>query len=183
MPKLIVQWKNKHYECAEYDQNDELKILDKLFLWKTTVLLAKQTDSKNAQLPETFSEPFCCLVCGLVHKLGSGPDAFRLDSRGEVEAVIEIKATTTKQGFTDIKRTMDFDELYWLSFADFDTLHYKVYRLTKPHLENFVEASKTARDRATINLQAVVNKYGLQPIHQGYIGIVEEGSDSLETNA
>jgi len=93
MHSQIVRHQEKSIQCVRYSLDDEPSILDIFFFWKTSVLLAEQSKSKKPQLPETFSEPFCCLGCDLVHKRGAGVDAFRVDSAGHVTEAIEIKAT------------------------------------------------------------------------------------------
>jgi hypothetical protein len=171
MEKLSVQWNGKKYDCEKYDKSDLPKILEVFFFWKTATLLAKTTESKNPPLPEKFSERFCCLVCGLVHKSGSGPDAFRLDNSSKILSVAEIKATITPTGFTDVKRDLNFDELYWLSFADYAALNFEIYKFTKEQIKRVVDASGTERDRGTVNLKKVASFHKLQPIQKGCIGI------------
>lgn len=190
MKTTTVTYGNQQFPCRKYDIEDEPQILDTFFFWKTTVLLAEQTKSRRPQLPETFSEPFCCLVCGLLHKPGSGLDAFRYDEEGQVRAV-EIKATITPTGFTDVKLTEagfteieitesgvnevpinGFDELYWLSFADYNAYRYEVYRLEYAQITELADKSKTLRDRKTINLKSVVDQFDLPPVARGRIGVL-----------
>jgi hypothetical protein len=174
MEELMVSYIGNNYTCIRYNHSDEPRILDVFFFWKTAVLLAEQTESKKPQLPETFSEPFCSLVCSLVHKLGAGIDAFRLNQLGQVEAAIEIKATITASGFTDVKRDLGFDELYWLSLASYNSLSYEIHRITRDQISRFAAASNTQRDRATVNLAKIVERLSLKPIFRGHIGIVRE---------
>jgi hypothetical protein len=174
MEELMIPHNGSTYRCIRYDHSDEPRILNVFFFWKAAVLLAEQTQSKKPQLPETFSEPFCSLVCNLVHKVGAGIDAFRLDETGQVVAVIEIKATITTSGFTDVKRDLGFDELYWLSLASYNSLSYEIHRITREQILRFVEASNTQRDRATVNLAKIVESLSLPPIFKGRIGIIAE---------
>jgi hypothetical protein len=172
--ELVVVKDRKKHKCEEYEPADEPEILDVFFFWKTAVLLAEKTSSKKPQLPETFSEPFCCLICGLVRKRGAGVDAFRLNGADEVQATIEIKATITRSGFTDVKRDLEFDELYWLSLADYNSLKYEVYRFSRAEIRKCVAASRTERDRGTVNLKQITDRLQLKPIHRGRIGIVRQ---------
>jgi hypothetical protein len=172
MNKISISWDGKIYECEQFSKSDLPSILEVFFFWKTATLLASTTGSKDPPLPEKFSERFCCLVCGLVHKSGSEPDAFRLDKTGSVVSVVEIKATITPTGFTDVKRDLNFDELYWISFADYKSLNYEIYRFSKTEIKLFVDKSKTSRDRGTVGLKAVADYHNLKPIQKGYIGVV-----------
>lgn len=169
---ISVIYRNKSHICKKYGRDDEPHILDGFFFWKTAVLLAEQTRSKKPQLPETFSERFCCLVCNLVHKPGAGYDAFRLDDKGQVVATVKIKATITGSGFTDVKRSMDFDELYWLSFTHFSSLRYEICRLKKDHVHDFVVNSRTARDRGTVSIEKIAKAARIHPIQAGRIGVI-----------
>ena len=170
--EVLVNWKGSKIKALRYSEKDLPRILDIFFFWKTAVLLATNTESKKPQLPETFSEPFTCLISDLVHKRGKGPDAFRLDKRGETISAIEIKASITKTGFTDIKRDLDFDELLWLSFASYENLKYKIFRFARSELESAVANSNTRRDRGTINLMKVAKSLNKDPDFIGRIGVV-----------
>lgn len=170
---LTVVYKNEEYPCIRYSWADEPKILDIFFFWKTAVLLAEQTQSKKPQFPEAFSERLCCLVCNLACKPGAGYNAFRLSKTGKALAAVEIKATITEQGFTDVKRDLEFDELYWLSFTDYNLLKYEIYKLTKQQLKEYVKQSKTERDRATVHLKRIADTYKLKPVRRGRIGIIK----------
>jgi hypothetical protein len=175
--EIDVSWGGRNYRATKYEGSDEPRILDRFFFWKMTASMAGFTGDKRPQLPETFSEPFCCLSCDLLHNLDrSGPDAFRLDRYGNVESAIEIKATITKGGFTDVNRSLSFDELYWLSLASYDSLRYEIFKIHKSKIEPLVRASATARDRGTVNLQRVVDGHKLLPTFRGHIGIVSEKS-------
>ncbi|MBN1460748.1 MAG: Bsp6I family type II restriction endonuclease [Armatimonadetes bacterium] len=166
-----VVWKGQRWgNCVEYEAADEPGTLDVLFFWKTAVLLAEQTGSKKPQLPETFSEPFVCLICGLVRKPGKGPDAFSVASRGTARAAVEIKATITATGFTDAKRDLQFDELYWLSMPDYRNLRFSIYRFTRADLEQVVRQSRTRRERGTVGLAKVAAELGKKPFKEGRIG-------------
>jgi hypothetical protein len=168
-------WKGRTLNCAYYDESHLPAILNRLFFWKTSVLLAEQTNTKKPQLPGTFSEPFCCLVCGLAHnKLGTGPDAFRLTTTGNIEAAVEIKAMITSHGFTDIKRDLNFDELYWLSLEKHHHLRYKIYRFHNEQIGSFVARSNTKRDRGTGSLQNIAEALQLSPLYSGHIGIIRD---------
>lgn len=173
MQNQTVQHQGRSFQCVHYSVDDEPSILNIFFFWKTTVLLAEQSNTRKPQLPETFSEPFCCLNCDLLHKKGAGPDAFRVDAAGTVTEAIEIKATVTEAGFTDVKRTMDFDELIWLSFSGYASLGYSIYRITKSDISSYVQKSKTDRDRGTINLRKIVNDLHITPLITGRIGIIK----------
>jgi len=170
-----VTWKKCPYRVRQYQQVDEHEIVDNFFFWKITALMAKTRGHKTPQLPQTFSEPFCCYTCNLAHNLGgSGPDAFlvRKEATNKVQSAIEIKATITPQGFTDVKRDLDFDELYWLSMAGYENLTYEIYSMPRSMIEGYVKRSKTVRDRGTVNLTEIVHEGNLKPFRQGYIGIV-----------
>ena len=173
MQSLSVKHQGKSVQCVHYDVDDEPSILNIFFFWKTTVLLAEQSNTRKPQLPETFSEPFCCLNCDLLHKKGAGLDAFRVDAAGTVTEAIEIKATVTEAGFTDVKRTMDFDELIWLSFSGYASLGYSIYRITKSDISPYVQKSKTDRDRGTINLRRIVSDLDITPFVTGRIGVIK----------
>ncbi|MCX6028649.1 MAG: hypothetical protein NT169_05020 [Chloroflexi bacterium] len=173
MKELTVTYNGKPYHCEKYEQADEPRIIETFFSWRIAVLLAGNIKSKNPPIPETFSEPFCCLVCDLLHKPGTGYDAFRQDNSGHVFSV-EIKATITGTGFTDVKRDLDFDELYWLSFCNYAQLRYEIYRLSKTDIFTAAGKSNTARERATVGLAKIVETAHLRPIQTGYIGIVRE---------
>ncbi len=173
--EFYVRYGAHNYRVRKYGRGDEHEILDQLFSWKVTALIHKFTGIKKPQMPGTFSERFVCYVCGLAHNTeGSGPDAFLLNLQGNVESAIEIKATTTEGGFNDVKRALQFDELYWLSFVDFDSLKYEIYHISKHRIESFVEASGTKHDRATVNLKRITKENRLGPAHKGRIGIVRE---------
>src|SRR6266478_3415596 len=131
MKLISLKWHGKTYDCARYDRSDTPQVLDVFFFWKTAVLLAEHTKTRNPPLPEKFSAPLCCFLCGLVHKKGAGADAFRVGASDKIQASCEIKGTVTESGFTDVKRSLDFDELYWLSFSDHHTLQFEIYRFTK----------------------------------------------------
>lgn len=172
MKTVSIPWKDKSYECETYEAEDLPKILEVFFFWKTTALLAEKTETKNSPLPEKFSARFCCFTCGLAYKKpGSGPDAFRFDNENKARAV-ELKATITTTGFTDIKRDQNFDELYWLSFADHNALRYEVYKFQKREIDFFVQRSKTNRDRATMNLKNVADHFKVKPVQTGCIGVI-----------
>jgi hypothetical protein len=122
------------------------------------------------QLPQTFSEPFCCHICRLLHnKEGKGPDAF--DVTDGIVRAIEIKATITNNGFTDIKRDMNFNELYWVSMKSPEYFSFEIYRIERSRLEHYVESSKTERDRGTISLDKITKQEGIRPAFKGRIGI------------
>lgn len=173
MSTQTVKWKGALYECESYDATYLPSILEVFFFWKTAALLAKTTETKNPPLPEKFSARLCCFVCGLAYKKpGPGPDAFRLDKTGLVEAAVELKATITPSGFTDVKRDLNFDELYWVSFAGYKDLRFEIYRFDKEQIRRFVDKSKTNRDRATMTLAKVAEHFDLRPIRRARIGIV-----------
>lgn len=182
METLFIQDGQKKVECIRYSLKNEPAILDIFFFWKTSVLLAEQTRTKKPQLPETFSEPFCCLVCDLVHKKGAGLDAYRLDENNQVTAAIEIKATVTKSGFTDVKRVSDLTELVWLSFSGYASLEYEIYRITKADLQPYLSNSNTLRDRATVNLKGIVTAKNIPPFKSGRIGIVAAAPLNVNTS-
>lgn len=182
MQKLSVQVGQETIECIQYDLNDEPAILDIFFFWKTSVLLAERSETKKPQLPETFSEPFCCLVCDLVHKKGRGLDAYKIDNNNQATTRIEIKATITKVGFTDVKRTLPFDELFWFSFSGYASLSYVIYRISAADLQSYVNSSKTEGDRATVSLEKIVSAKNIQPFMSGRIGIVATESSGGDTD-
>src|SRR5712692_2966766 len=170
-----VSWNGRHFRTRGYGSSDEPKILDHFFFWKMTAVMAGFTDDKKPQMPETFSERYCCLVCGLLHNLErTGPDAFVVDTDGRVESAVEIKATITKGGFTSVGRSLNFDELYWLSFAGYNSLNYEIFRIHKSKIELLVRRSRRWSDRVTVNLQRLVDRYGLKPFQVGRIGTVYE---------
>ncbi|SRR5712692_3901865 len=170
-----VSWNGRHFRTRGYGSSDEPKILDHFFFWKMTAVMAGFTDDKKPQMPETFSERYCCLVCGLLHNLErTGPDAFVVDTDGRVESAVEIKGTITKGGFTSVGRSLNFDDLYWLSFASYDSLRYKICRIKKPMIQQIIRRSRFGLDRGTVNLKRIVDRFELRPTHVGYIGTVPE---------
>jgi hypothetical protein len=131
-------------------------------------------------LPQQFSEPFVSYLAGLVHNPKTGPDAFELSASDEVTAVVEIKATITDVGFTDLKRDLAFDVLYWLSMERYSDLQYSLYRVDKETLSNLTIDSRTPRERATVGLRKLFHELGVKPVTTGRIGIVPDdtsGSD------
>jgi len=160
--------------CRKYDKDDVPVMLDRFFFWKVSALLAETTATKRPQLPESFSEPFVSYLFSLAHNPGTGPDAFELTPEGEVASVVEIKATITDAGFTDIRRDLEFDVLYWLSLGDYSKLRYRIHRLERASLRMVSEQSRTPRERATVGLDKVIRQIGTQPAKKGHIGIVEE---------
>ena len=172
MKTLSIPINGKKYDCETYEESDLPEILEVFFFWKTAALLAEKTGTKHSPLPEKFSARFCCFACGLAYKKpGPGPDAFRLNKRNKAIRV-ELKATITPSGFTDVKRDQDFDELYWLSFAGYNALKYEIYKFKRSQIDFFVKKSNTNRDRATMNLKNVAVHYKLRPIQTGRIGVI-----------
>ena len=94
---------------------------------------------------------------------------------------IEIKATITASGFTYVKRNLDFDELYWLSLADYNSLSYKTHRITKQNITPFTTKSAMKRDRATVNFTSIVAQLRLQPLVEGRIGIIKGQSSQSQS--
>ena len=182
MQKLSVQVGHETVECIQYDLDDEPAILDIFFFWKTSVLLAEQSKTKKPQLPETFSEPSCCLVCDLVHKKGRELDAYKIDKNNQATTRIEIKATITEIGFTDVKKKSDFEELFWLSFSGYTSLSYAIYRISKADMDPYLDNSKTERDRATVSLNKIVSARNIQPFKSGRIGIVADAPLTTNTH-
>jgi len=180
MREVSVVWHGKALPgCRRYEVSDEPGILDVFFFWKTTVLLAEHTHARKPQLPGGFSEAFTCFVCGLVHKEGTGPDAFRVNDAGDVEAAIEIKGTITEAGFTDVKRDLAFDELYWLSMSSYNDLRFSIYRFTRSEVKTVVDKSKTRRDRGTVGLRGLATELDRKPEVTGRIGFIV-GADAPE---
>ena len=177
MKELKITYRSKDneaeiYECRSYDYSDLPQILDIFFFWKVSALLADTTGDKKPQFPESFSEKFCCFVCGLAHKPGDGPDAFKVGSNKKVRK-IEIKATTTATGLTSIKRDCNFDDLYWVSFVDYNSLKYVIYKFTRTQIMKLVDVPKVKNNIATVNLMKYAQDLKLEPAHKGRIGIVK----------
>jgi hypothetical protein len=170
MKMITVDWHGRSYaKCRLYEPSDEPRILEVFSLWKVAVILSERTATKNPQLPQTFSEPFVSLLCGLAHNSGTGPDAFRLDPQLRATAV-EIKATITPVGFTDIKRDLEFDELIWLDMHQYEVLSFDLYSLGRHEFEAAVAASRTARDRGTIGMRRIAVGLGRGPFLRGRVG-------------
>jgi len=129
MIKIKVSYNGKQYECEKYEKKDEKDLIERYFFWRVSTFITANKKLRKPPIPEDFSEPFCCYVGNLVHKRGAGPDAFKLDSNGNVIRTIEIKATTTDSGFQGVKK-YSFDELYWLDLSEFKQLKYKIYKFT-----------------------------------------------------
>jgi hypothetical protein len=172
MPKkIVVHYKGRDYECERYSEEDVPQLLDIFYFWKTSALLADKLSLQNPQMPSTFSERFCCLVSGTVYKPGRGIDAFRLNASNRVVSTIEIKATTTPGGFTDIKRTPLPDEVMWLSLADYDRLAFEIFTIPRSLLKPYIRKSKTKRERVTLSLTDIVTAHKLTPTWWGHVTV------------
>jgi hypothetical protein len=142
--------------------------------------LASASELKRPSLPTEFSTPFCCRVLDLAHAVKSPksePNCFeigRIEDGSLAIKTIEIKATITEDGFTDIKKDLDFDELCWLDCSNYKNLSFYIYQFTKEDLKSFILESKTQRNSVTVHMAEIAKELGVQPVFEGRVGISVE---------
>mgnify|MGYP000889834581 CR=1 FL=1 len=140
--------------------------------WKVSALLSESQLFENSEfkirkppMPELFSESLCCLSLGLYHCQNKNPDAFELIT-GKLYPV-EIKATTTENGFQEIKNE-NYHFLYWIDLFQMAKLEYTIYKFDKETINNALQSKKTKK----INLRKLINDQ-TRPVYKGKLGIVE----------
>lgn len=180
MKTIPVIHNGKKVSCNLYLHEDDFSILDVFFNWRIQEALTSVSGLKRPSLPTEFSTPFCCRVLNLAHSTKSSksePNCFEI-SRIEDDAVavkaIEIKATITEDGFTDIKKDLDFDELCWLDCSNYKNLSFYIYQFTKESLKPFILESKTQRPSVTVHMAEIAKELKIQPVFEGRVGISVE---------
>ena len=180
MKTIPVIYKGKTVPCSIYSHEDDFMILNIFFNWRMQEQLASASELKRPSLPTEFSTPFCCRVLDLAHSTKSSksePNCFEI---GRVEddpvaiKTIEIKSTITEDGFTDIKKDLDFDELCWLDCSNYKNLSFYIYQFTKEDLRSFISESKTQRNSVTVHMAEIAKELGVQPVFEGKVGISVE---------
>lgn len=167
---LTVAYKDKEYRCVEYGDSAESKIVDIFFSWKMLAISMDRFKGKKPQMIQDFSESLCCYVCNLKRNLSRvGPDAFRRTDKGNWLAV-EIKATTSSRGRDDVKLPPEFDELYWLDLAEYESLEFRIYRMTTTDFRD-VTGRERGR-RVNVQLRNIVESRHVRALRNGRIGIV-----------
>ncbi len=180
MKTITVLHGGKTTQCNLYSEEDDFSILEKFFNWRMQEQLASAGNLKRPALPVEFSVPFCCRMLGLAHNVKSAksdPDCFEIATAGETTVatkVVKVKATITEDGFTDIKKDIDFDELCWLDCSDYRNLSFHIYQFKKEDLANFLSESKTARASATVHMEGSASELGIRPVFEGRVGISVE---------
>ena len=165
--------------CQIYTPEDDPEILKVFFNWMLQETIASASGMKRPPLPSEFSIPFCCRILGLARKTRTAknsPDCFEIEGSydgAKITSAIEVKATITEDGFTDLKKNLDFDRLCWLDCSDYKNLKFSLIHFTRDELSGFVDGGK--RDRTTVHLRAIAEILGRTPFFEGSIGIsVEE---------
>lgn len=180
MKTIPVIHNGKKVPCNLYLHEDDFSILDVFFNWRIQEALTSVSGLKRPSLPTEFSIPFCCRVLDLayaVKPLKSSPNCFEI---GHIEddflsiKTIEIKATITEDGFTDIKKDLDFDKLCWLDCSNYKNLSFYIYQFTKDELKPFISSSKTQRHSATVHMAEIAKELKIQPVFEGKVGISVE---------
>jgi len=180
MRTIPVIHKGKRVSCNLYSHEDDFLILEMFFNWRMQEQLASASGLKRPSLPPEFSTPFCCRVLNLAHSTKSSksePNCFeigRIEDDGVAIKTVEIKATITEDGFTDIKKDMDFDELCWLDCSNYKGLSFYIYQFTKDDLKPFVSVSKTKRPSVTVHMADIAKTLDLKPVFEGRVGISVE---------
>lgn len=168
-----INYGETNFECILYDEEDVAKFLDIYFLWKISALLAKETKTKNLQLPATFSERIVCYALNLYHKpSGTGPDAFKKHNESQFLPV-EIKATMTNTGYTDVKRD-GFDYLYWLDLQGYADNTLKIYEFALSDIIQAIDGRKSRGNRTSIGLAQIADSFGKSPVFEGYIAVIKK---------
>ena len=180
MRTIPVIHNGKTVPCNLYSHEDDFMILNIFFNWRMQEQLASASSLKRPSLPTEFSTPFCCRVLDLAHSTKSSksePNCFeigRVEDNAVAIKTIEIKATITEDGFTDIKKDLDFDELCWLDCSNYKNLSFYIYQFTKEDLKSFISESKTQRNSVTVHMAEIAKELGVQPVFEGRVGISVE---------
>jgi hypothetical protein len=84
---------------------------------------------RTPPVPEEFTEKFASYVSGYYHKDNDGPDAF--DISNDSVSPIEIKSTTTANGFQGAITLDNFEKLLWFDFSEWKEFKFRIYEYPK----------------------------------------------------
>jgi hypothetical protein len=184
MVPLTITYNGAEETCYQMEPSDEVEIISEFFRWKHSFAPINGRPY-TPRFPEEISQQFVSLACNLLYKgAKEGIDAFRQIGKGDY-LIAEIKGTVTLEGRTDIHRGLPFDELYWLDLHEHSLNKFRIYKLTKSELLQWLnrpalrrrrsatvpEPSQNRRERKNVQLQAEVTRLGIAPIIEGRIGL------------
>ena len=178
MKNISIVHNGEDSPCHLYAKEDDPEILKVFFNWMLQETIASASGMKRPSLPNEFSVPFCCRILGLARKTRTSknnPDCFEIEGPydgAKVTSSVEIKATITGDGFTDLKKNLDFDRLCWLDCSNYKNLKFNLTHFTREELKCFVDGGK--RDRTIVHLRMIAEELGRAPFFEGSIGIFVE---------
>jgi hypothetical protein len=169
MNKKIINYRDEDIVVHKYSESDLVNIYDSFIYWYYGAMRAKMKGYRKPPIPEEFTEKYASYKLGLYHKDGPGADAYDIHSDGSVEG-IEIKATSTDNGFQGAVNPNNFDRFIWFDFSGWEDFTFSIYEIPK----HFV-SGLTKKDR--IILRSIVNRNNISPLWSGSILISKEQMD------
>lgn len=137
METRIINFRGRDIRVHKFDRSDLSDILNPLIIWYNTATISQEYGLSTPPIPADFTEKFAAYVSGYYHKDNDGPDAFDLNNHGIIP--IEIKSTTTPNGFQGAITLANFDKLLWFDFSQWKEFKFRIYEYPK---ELFVNQKK-----------------------------------------
>jgi hypothetical protein len=164
-----IHFKGNEITVHKFDDSDLSDILKPLIIWYNAATISQEYGLRTPPIPEEFTEKFASYVSGYYHKDNDGPDAFDLNNDGIIP--IEIKSTTTSNGFQGAITIDNFEKLLWFDFSQWKEFRFRIYEYPK---EVFINQKK----RFSLQKIARDNNIGVK-----YSGAIAINSDDLNLDA
>jgi hypothetical protein len=132
-----IKFRGTGITVHKFDNSDLSDILRPLIIWYNAAIISQEYGLRTPPVPEEFTEKFASYVSGYYHKDNDGPDAFDLSYDSVIP--VEIKSTSTTNGFQGAITLDNFEKLLWFDFSDWKEFKFRIYEYPK---ELFINQKK-----------------------------------------
>jgi hypothetical protein len=124
-----IEFRGTEITVHKLDNSDLSEILRPLIIWYNAAIISQEYGLRTPPVPEEFTEKFASYVSGYYHKDNDGPDAFDISNDSVIP--IEIKSTTTANGFQGAITLDNFEKLLWFDFSEWKEFKFRIYEYPK----------------------------------------------------
>ncbi len=129
METKIINFKGAVISVHKFDNSDLSDILKPLIIWYNAAIISQDYGLRTPPVPEEFTERFASYISGYFHTDNDGPDAFDLNNDRVIP--IEIKSTTTANGFQGAITLDNFEKLLCFDFSQWKEFKFRIYEYPK----------------------------------------------------